>query len=305
MAALVRMSPARRKEALWFYVCIAPWLIGFLGLQLGPMIASLVFSFTRYNITQPMEFLGLANYVRALSGKDVLFWHALKITVTYAAVTVPLRLILGFVLALLLNHDIPGVSFWRTLYYLPSVLTGVAVAVLWMLIFRPNFGVLNHLLSIVGIEGPAWLYDKHWALPALMIMSMWGVGGGMVIYLAGLQGIPTALYEAATIDGATVWHKLLHVTLPLMSPVIFFNLVRGMIGTFQVFTSAYVMTAGGPQNATFFYSLHLYNSAFLQMRMGYASMLAWVLFAIILVFTLLTVRSSAAWVYYEGELKRG
>jgi multiple sugar transport system permease protein len=197
------------------------------------------------------------------------------------------------------------VSFWRTLYYLPSVLTGVAVAVLWMLIFRPNFGVLNHLLSIVGIEGPAWLYDKHWALPALMIMSMWGVGGGMVIYLAGLQGIPTALYEAATIDGATVWHKLLHVTLPLMSPVIFFNLVRGMIGTFQVFTSAYVMTAGGPQNATFFYSLHLYNSAFLQMRMGYASMLAWVLFAIILVFTLLTVRSSAAWVYYEGELKRG
>ena len=305
MTALVRMSPARRKEALAFYLCIAPWLIGFLIFQLGPMIASLVFSFTRYNIAQPMVFVGLSNYLRALSGRDLLFWHALRITATYAVVTVPLRLILGFVLALLLNHDIPGVSFWRTLYYLPSVLTGVAVAVLWMLIFRPNFGVLNHLLSIVGIEGPAWLYEKNWALPALMIMSMWGVGGGMVIYLAGLQGIPTTLYEAATIDGATLWHRLLHVTLPMMSPIIFFNLVRGIIGTFQVFTSAYVMTAGGPQNATFFYSLHLYNSAFLQMRMGYASMLAWVLFAIILVFTLLTVRSSAAWVYYEGEVKRG
>lgn len=305
MTALVRMSPARRKEALAFYLCIAPWLIGFLIFQLGPMIASLVFSFTRYNIAQPMVFVGLSNYLRALSGRDLLFWHALRITATYAVVTVPLRLILGFVLALLLNHDIPGVSFWRTLYYLPSVLTGVAVAVLWMLIFRPNFGVLNHLLSFVGIEGPAWLYNKHWALPALMIMSMWGVGGGMVIYLAGLQGIPTTLYEAATIDGATLWHRLLHVTLPMMSPIIFFNLVRGIIGTFQVFTSAYVMTAGGPQNATFFYSLHLYNSAFLQMRMGYASMLAWVLFAIILVFTLLTVRSSAAWVYYEGEVKRG
>jgi multiple sugar transport system permease protein len=252
-----------------------------------------------------MVFVGLDNYIRALSGKDILFWHALKITATYAVVTVPLRLGLGFFLALLLNYEIPAVSIWRTIYYLPSVLTGVAVSVLWMLIFRPNFGVLNYLLSFVGIEGPAWLYDKHWALPALMIMSLWGIGGGMVIYLAGLQGIPTALYEAATIDGANVWHRLRHVTLPMMSPVIFFNLVRGIIGTFQVFTSAYVMTAGGPQLATFFYSLHLYNSAFLRMQMGYSSMLAWVLFLIIMIFTLLTVRSSAAWVYYEGELKRG
>ena len=297
------MSRARRREALFAYLFISPWLLGFIIWEVGPMIASLVLSLTKYNITSPPIFVGLANYKRAFT-EDPLFWHSLKVTATYAAFAVPLGLILGFTVALLLNFDIPGVSIWRTVYYLPSVISGVAVAILWQFIFQPQFGILNTLLKMVGLKGPEWLYSTTWVLPAFIIMSLWGIGGGMVIYLAGLQGIPTALYESAQIDGANWWQQLWKITLPMMTPTIFFNLVMGLIGTFQIFTSAYVMTQGGPMYASLFYNLYLYNNAFVFFEMGYASMLAWALLAIILILTLLTIKSSAAWVYYEGELRR-
>ncbi len=299
----------RRQETLWGYVFISPWIIGFIVFTLGPMIASLVLSLTRYNITDAPVFIGLENYIKLFTG-DPRFWHSLGITVKFALVAIPLNLVFGFVLALLLNQNVPGVPFWRTVYYLPSVIAGVAVAILWSLIFNPRYGILNWLLSLVGIDGPGWLASPDWAIPALIIMSLWSVGGGMIIYLSGLQSIPTTLYEAAELDGANSWQKLLNITIPLMSPVIFYNLVIGIIGTFQYFTEVYVITAtadtglGGPLESTLFYNVYLYSNAFRYLNMGYASALAWVLFIIVLILTLLVFRSSALWVYYEGELRK-
>ena len=298
-----------RQETLWGYIFISPWIIGFLIFTLGPMIASLVLSLTQYNITTPPVFIGLDNYIKLFTA-DYRFWHSLGITVKFALIAIPLNLVFGFVLALLLNQNVPGVPFWRTIYYLPSVIAGVAVAILWSLIFNPRFGILNWLLSLVGIDGPGWLASPDWALPALIIMSLWSVGGGMIIYLSGLQSIPTALYEAAELDGANAWQRLFYITIPLMSPVIFYNLVIGIIGTFQYFTEVYVITAtsdtglGGPLESTLFYNVYLYSNAFRYLNMGYASALAWVLFLIVLVLTLLVFRSSALWVYYEGELRK-
>jgi len=208
-------------------------------------------------------------------------------------------------LALLLNQPIKGLPMWRTVYYLPAVVSGVAVALLWQWIFNTDFGLANWILGLVGIKGPSWLLDAHWALPALIVMSLWGVGGGMIINLAGLQGVPTQLYESAEIDGAGATGRFWHITVPMVSPVIFFNLVMGIIGALQTFTQAFIMTNGGPREATYFFMLHLYNNAFLYLKMGYAAALAWVLFFYILLLSLLVIRSSAAWVYYEGELRRG
>lgn len=292
----------RRRESLWGYFFISPWVIGFIIFTAGPMLASLVLSLTHYDIASAPIFVGLDNYVKLFTG-DPKFWHALRVTMTYAFIAIPLNLIFGFLVAYLLNLRVPGVAFWRTIYYLPSVMPGVATALLWGLLFNPRIGVINWLLSLVGIKGPGWLASPQWALPALILMSLWGVGGGMIIYLAGLQGIPTSLYEAAQIDGANRWQQLTRITLPLMSPVIFYNLVTGIIGTFQYFTDAYVLTGGGPVDATLFYNLYLYKQAFTYRNMGYASALAWVLFVIVLVFTLLVFKSSDLWVYYEGEMR--
>ena len=292
----------RRRESLWGYVFISPWIIGFIVFTAGPMLASMILSLTHYNIAEPPTFVGLANYVKLFT-QDQKFWHALRVTMTFAFVAIPLNLAFGFIVAYLLNMKVPGVAFWRTIYYLPSVMPGVATALLWGLLFNPRVGVLNWILSLVGIKGPGWLASPQWALPALILMSLWGVGGGMIIYLAGLQGIPTSLYEAAQIDGANRLQQLLKITLPLMSPVIFYNLVTGIIGTFQYFTDAYVLTGGGPVDATLFYNLYLYKQAFTYRNMGYASALAWVLFLIVLAFTLLVFRSSDLWVYYEGEMR--
>jgi multiple sugar transport system permease protein len=295
-----------RKEARWAYFFISPWIIGFIIFTLGPMVVSLYLSFTDYSlgssITWP-TFTGLENYINLFT-QDPKFWHSLGVTVTYAVIAVPLTLFFGFMVAFLLNLKVPGLAVWRTLYYLPSVTPAVAGAILWGIIFNPTFGIMNWFLSLMSIKGPGWLSSQQWALPALIIMSLWGVGGGMIIYLAGLQGIPTTLYEAAEIDGANSLKKLIHITLPLMTPVIFFNLVIGIIGTFQFFTGVYVLTRGGPADATLFYNLYLYNNAFRYMEMGYASSLAWVLFVIVLLLTLLVFRSSSLWVYYEGELRR-
>ncbi len=292
-----------RREAMWAYLLISPWLIGFVWLTAGPMIASAVLSFTEYDVINPPRFVGLGNWIYMFTA-DPLFWHSLKVTLTYAIVAIPLGLVLGLALALLLNTKIPAIAVWRTIYYMPSVVSGVAVAVLWSYIFNPRFGILNWLLSLVGIRGPGWLGSTQWALPALIIMSLWGVGGGMIIYLAGLQSIPTTLYEAATIDGAGAWQRFWRITLPLITPIIFYNLVIGIIGTFQYFVNAYVMTNGGPANATLFYNLYLYRNTFRWGRLGFGSAMAWFLLFIVLVMTLLVFKSSAMWVYYEGELKK-
>lgn len=268
------------------------------------MIASIYYSFTDFPVISPPVWAGLSNY-RTMLTDDKIIGQALKVTTVYAVVSIPLNLSVGFFLALLLNQPIRGLTVWRTLYYMPSVISGVAVALLWQWIFNTDFGLANWLLSLAGIQGPRWLLDPGWALPALIIMSMWGVGGGMIINLAGLQGVPTQLYEAAEIDGAGALLRFRTVTVPMVSPVIFFNLVMGIIGALQTFTQAFIMTGGGPQHATHFYMLHLYNNAFVWLKMGYAAALAWVLFFYILILTLLVIRSSSAWVYYEGELRRG
>jgi multiple sugar transport system permease protein len=291
-----------RREALWGYGLISPWIIGFILFTGGPMIASLVLSLTQYDIVQSPQFVGLGNYVDMLT--DPKFWHSMQVTLTYSVVALPVGLVLGLALALLLNAKVPGIAAWRTIFYMPSVISGVAVSVLWSYIFNPRFGILNWVLSWFRIRGPGWLGSTQWALPALIIMSLWGVGGGMIIYLAGLQGIPTTYHEAAIVDGATGVQRFFKITLPLITPVLFYNLVTGIIGTFQYFTQAYVMTNGGPADATLFYNLYLYNNAFRYLTMGYASALAWILLLIVLVLTMLVFRSSAAWVYYEGELRR-
>lgn len=296
-----------QREKAWAYAFITPWLIGFFIFTLGPMLASLYFSFTDYNIIDAPQWEGLANYQRVFF-QDPLFWHSLKRTLYFAALALPLGLLFGFLLALLLNQDVPGVNLWRTFYFLPSVIAGVAVALLWMRIFNPRVGFLNPFLeNVFGINNPpGWLQDPDWAIPALVIMSLWGVGGSMIIYLAGLQGIPTTLYEAAKIDGASSRQRFWHVTLPMMTPVIFYNLVIGLIGAFQYFTEVYVATSGegGPVRSTLVYNLYLYQNAFRYFEMGYASALAWVLFVIILVVTLLVFKSSPMWVFYEGEVRR-
>jgi multiple sugar transport system permease protein len=298
--ALDGTSGPSRREALTFYLCISPWLLGLLLFVLGPMVASLGISFSRWDLLSPIQFAGLSNYRRMLTG-DRLFWQALKVTAIYTAAYVPLELVGGLALALVMNQQLKGIGVFRTIYYLPSVLPGVAYVVLWMWILHPDAGLLNTLLSYVGIQGPRWLADPHWALPALILMSTWGLGRSMVIYLASLRSIPAHLHEAAAIDGAGPWHAFWSVTLPLLTPTVFFNLVLSVISTFQTFTSAYVSTDGGPLNATLFYVLYIYRQAFGYFHMGYAAALAWVLFVIILALTLLIVRSSGRWVYYEGE----
>jgi len=297
------MMSSRQRENLLGWLWASPWILGFLIFTIGPMIASVYFSFTDFPVISPPKWIGLENYHYMLTEDESIF-QALKVTTVYAVVSVPLSLGLGFFLAILLNQPIKGVAIWRTVYYLPAVVSGVAVALLWQWIFNTDFGLANWLLSIVGIKGPRWLLDPAWALPALIIMSMWGVGGGMIINLAGLQGVPTQLYEAAEIDGAGALRRFWHVTVPMVSPVIFFNLIMGIIGALQTFTQAFIMTGGGPREATYFYMLHLYNNAFQWLKMGYASALAWVLFFYILFLSLLVIRSSAAWVYYEGEVRR-
>jgi len=296
-----RGSLARREE-IDGWLLASPWLIGFVIFTAGPMLASFVLAFTQYDALTPPIWTGLANLKKALI-TDPLVLHSLKITTIYAITSIPLRIAIGLFLAMLLNTKIRGLSLYRTIFYLPAVVSGVAVALLWQWLYNPDFGPLNYLLSLVGINGPAWLLDPHWALASLVIMSLWSVGQGIVIYLAGLQGISTELYEAAEVDGATWWSRTRFITIPMMTPVIFFELIIGMINALQVFTEAYVMTQGGPGDATRFFMLYLYQNGFQFYKMGYASTLAWILFVYILVLSILVVRSSGSWVHYEGGMR--
>jgi multiple sugar transport system permease protein len=263
------------------------------------MLYSFGLSFFEADLLTGSKFLGVANYTNLFH--DPLFLKSLKVTATYAFVSVPLGVIVALGVAMLLNQKIVGLSVWRTVYYMPSLISGVAVSVLWLQIFNPRMGLINGLLARFGIKGPAWIFDSNWALPSLIIMSLWGVGATMLLYLAGLQGIPTELYEAAEIDGAGKVRKFVNITIPMLTPTIFFNSLIGLIAAFQLFTQAMVMTGGGPNNATLTMVLFLYRKAFQQTRFGYASAVAWILFAIIIVFTVLYVRFSDRWVFYAGQ----
>ena len=297
-----RVASLKRQEAVAGFIYISPWLLGFLAFTAFPFLASFYLSFTDYTVVSQPRFAGFSNYVEALSGDD-LFWGSLRRTFTYAVVGVPLGILGSLACALLLNQSLKGTTFFRVLFFLPSLTPLVALALLWQWIFQPDFGVLNFLLAKVGIDGPGWLSSIEWALPSLIIMALWGtVGGGqMVIFLAGLQGVPQELYEAVEIDGGGPWFKFRHVTLPMISPTMFFNLILGIIGALRVFTVAYVSTEGGPAYATWFYILHLYTQAFKYFNMGYASALAWIFFIILILFTYLQVRASRHWVFYAGE----
>jgi multiple sugar transport system permease protein len=297
-----RRLTMRRREALDGYLFMAPAVLGFLLFTLLPMLASMGLSLTEYDLLSAPQWIGLRNFAELIA--DKFFWQSLRVTATYALFSLPLGLIAALGVALLMNQRVPGIALWRTIYVLPSVISGVAVAVLWRWLLNPEFGLVNLLLSVVGIKGPNWLGTAEWALPSLVIMGLWGIGGTMLVYLAGLQGIPTDLYEAVEIDGGGGWTKFRAVTLPLLSPVILFNLVTGLIYSFQYFTEAYVLTDGGPENATLFYTLYLYRNAFNYFSMGYASALAWVLFLLVLVLTLAVFRTTPMWVHYEGERGR-
>jgi len=292
-------TKAARREALAFYLFISPWLIGFLAFTLYPMLASAYYSLTVYNVTE-MKFIGLGNFNELVH--DQKFYWSLLVTAKFTLVGVPLGIISALAVAVLLNQKVPFLSFWRTLYYLPSVITGVAVAMLWQWVLNPEYGLFNYIIfDPLHIEGPRWFWSETWVIPAYWIMGLWGIGGTMVIYLAGLQGVPTALYEAAEIDGATSWQRFRNITIPMISPVILFTLITNLIGALQMFTQAYVISngLGGPNNASLLYVLYLFLNGFRWFRMGYASALAWVLFAVIITLTLLLMRLLRNVVYYE------
>jgi multiple sugar transport system permease protein len=291
----------RRRSIRNGLLFCAPALIGLSVLTLYPVGASLYYSLCSYSVLEPPRFIGLANYQRLLH--DYLVGTALYNTIYYAVFSVPIGMIVAFSLALLLNAKVRGQAIYRTIFFIPSIVPLVALSVLWLWILGPQYGILNALLRALGIPTPGWMADPLWAKPALILMSTWGVGGWIVIYLAGLQDVPAELYEAADLDGASPLQRLRHITLPMMSPHLFFTLVMGLIFSFQYFTQAMVMTGGtgNPDSSTLFYSMYIFQNAFQQFKMGYACSLAWVLFAIILVATLLIFKTSARYVYYHSE----
>ncbi|MBC7235745.1 MAG: sugar ABC transporter permease [Chloroflexi bacterium] len=281
-------------------VFIAPWFLGFLAFTFGPFIASIVLSFLDWSLLGTPKFVGVANYVNLFTNDNRFPW-AVRNTFIYVLTSVPLKQIIALAIAVLLNQQLKGIWLYRSIFYLPSVTSGVATAILWSQIFGYRMGILNAVLAKVGIEPVPWLTSLQWALPTLIFISLWNVGSIFVIYLAGLQGVPVHLYEAAEVDGATSWLKFWKITLPLITPSVFFNVVMGFIGTFKVFTNAFIMTGGGPADRTLTYVLYLWYKAFQDFRMGYASAMAWILFLIIMAMTLFQMWLSKQWVYYEGS----
>jgi len=298
-----RVSRRKVRDAVVGYLYILPWIIGFLAFTLGPMITSLVLSFYNYSVIGTPRWAGLDNYTRALSGKDPLFWHSWGRTWIYAILFVPLGLGISLALASMLNQKLKGTTIFRTLFFLPTLVPVVASALLWRWLLQPDVGLVNYALWTIHIVGPKWFSDVNLALPALVMISLWASVGGsrMIIFLAGLQGVPDELYDAAKVDGANWWHRFRNVTLPMITPTIFFNMILGVIGALQVFSISFVATEGGPAYSTWFYMLQLYDSAFRNFLMGYASALAWLFFIVVLVLTSVQFKLSGGWVYYAGE----
>ncbi|HEV2528287.1 MAG TPA: sugar ABC transporter permease [Thermomicrobiales bacterium] len=293
-------SGMERMEQRWGLLLGLPAMLGFIIFTIGPMVASGWISLTDWNIYGDASFVGLDNY-REMLTEDPLFFKSLWVTLYYTFASVPLLLLVAFAAALLLNADVRGKAIFRTIFYLPVLVPLIANTILWTWLFNPDFGLFNTSLEQLGLPTSMWLYDERTVIPSLILMAVWGFGNATVIFLAGLQGVPAHLYEAVEVDGGGLLDKLRHVTIPMMTPTIFFNLVLGMIGSFQAFAEAYAMTNGGPNNASLFYVFYLYRTAFTESRMGYASALSWVLFLVILLFTVLIFRSARSWVYYEGN----
>jgi multiple sugar transport system permease protein len=295
-------SRLSRHETVAAYLFLAPWIAGLLLFVVGPIVASFFLSFTTYNIVRPPAFVGLANFTRALT-KDPLFWTSLGRTFYYAAIIVPLGVGGALLAALLLNQALRGSTLYRTVFFLPHLTPIVAAVFIWAWLLNPQFGFVNEVIfRVAHVKGPGWLGSKETAIPALILIAMWGIIGGnmMLIFLAALQGVPKELYEVAAIDGANTWRRFWHITLPSISPTLFFNLVLAAIGALSTFTTAFVATQGGPAYATYFYALHIYTSAFKFTEMGYASALAWLFFVLLLALTYLQFRASNRWVYYAG-----
>ncbi len=303
-----RFGPRERREAMTGWLFAMPWIIGFIVFTAGPMLFSVYTSFTRYNIIASPRWVGLQNYTRLFN--DPNFYTSLYNTFWMVIVKTPIVVIVSIVIALLLNMDVPGAKTFRTIFYLPSVLAGVAAVFLWRWILAPS-GILNRALENIGLNGPAWFVDPAWTKPGLTIMGMWWIGGNVLIYLASLKGIPRSMYEAAEIDGATGWKSTWYITLPMLSPTIFFQVVTGLIGAFQIFSTALIITGtesaqGGPGRSLLFYVLYLYNRAFGRtgaggFQMGYAAAMAWVLFVIILAITAVQLWFAKRWVHYETD----
>lgn len=304
-AAWRRMSLAERREAVAGYLFISPWFIGFIVLFVGPILASFVLSFTDWNIVSSPTWVGLDNY-QQIFNSDPQFWQSVKVTLSYALFYLPLEMLGGMGLAVLLNQKLRGISIFRTLFYMPSIVPQVAGALIWVWMLNARYGMLNTILRTVGIRGPNWLTNPDWVLPSLILIGLWGVGSDAVIFLAGLQNIPAQFYEAATVDGANTFQRFLRITLPLLSPTIFFQFVLGLIGVFQTFTPAFIAAgaSGGPLQSGLFYMLYIYNRSFQTLKMGYGSALAWIMTVFILIVTVLVFRSSQYWVYYEAERGR-
>jgi multiple sugar transport system permease protein len=297
-----RLSPMVLRDLRNGLLFIAPWLVGLLVFTIYPIGASLYYSFTQYDVVSAPKFVGLQNYADILTG-DTAFWRAVGNTLWYACVSIPLGLAVAVGVALLLNMKVRGLPFFRTVFFLPSIVPDVAASLLWAWILNPQFGLANAILRALRLPTLGWLSDPMWSKPSLVLIGMWGFGGSMVIFLAALQDIPEHLYEAAELDGANAWRKTWHVTLPMLTPTIFFNLVLGVIGAFQYFTTAFVLARGGegPAGSLLFYALLIYRNAFSYFKMGYASALSWLLFAFVFLLTFIIFKSSGRWVYYEGE----
>lgn len=296
----LKSSVVRRNINGWLF--ISPWLVGFFSLTLYPMLSSLYYSFTDYNVIQPPDWVGFGNYVRLLT-EDPVFWTSVGNTLYYVALYVPLTIVCSIAIAMLLNTDVRGRSLFRTAVFLPSMVPEIVTGLLWFWMLNPQFGFANTFLQLLGLPTIGWLSDPAWSKPSLVLIGLWGLGGSMVIYLAALQDIPEHLYEAAEIDGAGIWTKTRHITLPLLTPTILFNLVLGVINAFQTFTSVFVITkgTGGPIDSTLFYGLVLYRNAFTYLKMGYASAMAWLLFLIIMTVTGVIFWTSRRWVFYSGD----
>ncbi|HET6740059.1 MAG TPA: sugar ABC transporter permease [Kribbella sp.] len=296
-------SSPMKQEARWGVLLALPAIIGFVAFTFLPMIASAVISLTDWTIGAAPKFVGFANYKRMFTADDS-FYKSLWATVYYTLGAVPLLLIVAFGVALLLNQPVRGQSFFRVIYYLPAIVPIVANSMLWIWLFNPDFGLLNTLTEKAGLPRSQWIFDESTAIPSLILMSVWGFGNVAVIFLAGLQGVPRQLYEAIAVDGGGAWRKFRHITLPMMTPTIFYSLVTSVIGALQVFVQAAVMTEGGPNDSTLFYIYYLYRTAFTNNEMGYASALAWVLFLVIMAVTVVLFRNSSRWVYYEAGSAR-
>ncbi len=290
----------RRREGVAGWLFASPWVVGFGVFLLYPLVASLYYSFCDFSVLRKPVFIGGENYAALV--RDELFWLSLYNTLFYAVLAMPASLIVALVIALLLNQKVRGIGIYRTIFFLPSLVPAVSLAVLWMWLFNGERGLINELFGFLGISGPNWLTDPAWSKPALIFMGLWGVGQAVVIYLAGLQDVPQSLYEAAEIDGARPWHKTRFITLPMISPVILFNSIMGIIGTLQVFTIPYVISAqGAPVRSIYFYTMYLYDNAFSFQKMGYASAMGWILFLLIFGLTMLALRFGERRVHYGGS----